>query len=71
MDVICLESDLQDIACDLVNNFYEEALKGKVRARNILKKCFESDWQTIKERFNCEGSTWYVWYMVGNPRVSN
>jgi len=64
-DVWSLESEIEETASKIIRNKYDNALLGRTRARNILKSCFESDWQTIKERFETEGSVWYVWYMDG------
>lgn len=64
-DVWKLETPNEEMACNIINNLYEQAINGKVSAHNLLKKCFEDDWNTIKERFNTEGSVWYVWYMDG------
>ena len=60
-----LENPDEQAACDCINYLYEQARKGKVSARNILKKCFADKWDTIKERMEAEGSIWYVWYMDG------
>ena len=64
-DVWSFESNKQSIACDIVNSIYEHAINGSTGARNVIKNCFEDDWQIIKTRFNTEGSVWYVWYMDG------
>jgi len=65
-DVWSFETGTEEIACDIVNNLYLQGLKrGGTKERNILKDCFGDDWQTIKERFETEGSVWYVWYMDG------
>ena len=67
-DVWELESQKEKMACDNINFLYEQARSGKVGARNILKKCFDDDWDTIKEKMEAEGSIWYVWYMDGVHR---
>ena len=65
-DVWSLESPIQDFASSILSTMYEKA---KTRAgkpeREILKACFNSKWETIKNRFETEGSVWYVWYMDG------
>lgn len=65
-DIIKLETDEQEVACNIVNMIYEKAIKqGGTKQRNILKKCYGDSWDTIKERMETEGSCWYVWYMDG------
>ena len=63
-DVWQLETPLEELACNKINYLYEQAYK-KRRLRKLLEECFEDDWKTIKERFETEGSVWYVWYMDG------
>jgi hypothetical protein len=63
-DVWKLETPNEELACEEINFLYQQATEKKsTRARNILKKCFDSDWKTIKERMETEGSTCYIWYM--------
>ncbi len=64
-DVWKLETTEQDWASEEINFLYDEARRGGVAARNYLKKLYGDSWDTIKERMNTEGSTWYVWYMDG------
>jgi len=64
-DVWQFESQQEIDSCDLMNSLYEQAINGKVSARNLIKKCYGNNWDTIKERMNTEGSVWYVWYMDG------
>jgi len=52
-------------ARDDLNRIIELALTGKRKSQNYLKKLWNNDWQTIKERINTGGSAWYVWYMDG------
>ena len=64
--IIKLESELQDQASEHINVLYREATEFRsTSARNKLKKLYDDDWNTIKERFETEGSVWYVWYMDG------
>lgn len=64
-DIWKLETPTQEVACEDINFLYEQAKNGKTGARNLLKKCFENNWETIKDRMETEGSVWYVWYMDG------
>jgi len=64
-DVWKLETQEQDMASDYINSLFDSALHGKVSARNLLKRLYDDDWNTIKERMTTEGSVWYVWYMDG------
>ena len=64
-DVWKLETLSEEIACNEINSLYELAKNGKVSARNLLKKCYETNWNEIKEKMEAEGSVWYVWYMDG------
>lgn len=65
-DVWTLENDTQSEASDFINDMFEVAItRHGNREREQLKKYFESSWETIKKRFNTEGSVWYVWYMDG------
>ena len=72
-DVWSFETPDENIACDMINNIYQKALKRSgTKERNILKDCFEDGWDTIKEKFEVEGSVWYVWYMDGvNQHIAN
>ena len=71
-DVWKLETPTQESACDEMNFLYELATKGKVSARNLIKKCYGDNWKTIRNRMETEGSVWYVWYMDGvNNFVAN
>jgi len=64
--IIQLETENEIYLCDYMNMLYNEAIEGKVSARNFIKKCYSDyNWQTIKERMETEGSVWYVWYMDG------
>ena len=65
MSIIQLETQDEMFACDVINSLYEQARAGKVSARNKLKKLYDDDWDTIKERMEVEGSVWYVWFMDG------
>ena len=66
MPIISLETQMQKQACDIINHLFLQATEQRsTRAKNILKKCYETDWQTIKKRFNTDGSIWYVWYIDG------
>mgnify|MGYP001608245990 CR=1 FL=1 len=60
-----LETPSELDACNLMHLLYEQARKGKVSSRNLLKRCYGDSWETIKERMETEGSVWYVWYMDG------
>lgn len=64
-DVWELETPAQDWASDTINMMYEDARKGSVGKRNFLKRLYEDNWDTIKNRMEAEGSIWYVWYMDG------
>lgn len=64
-DVWALETPDQENACDYMNFLFDQAMLGKVSARNLIKKCYGDVWPLIKERMMAEGSTWYVWYMDG------
>jgi len=67
-DVWKLETSDEEQACDYMNYLYEQAIKGKVSARNLIKKCYSFDvsgWTEIKKKMETEGSVWYVWYMDG------
>jgi hypothetical protein len=67
-DVWKLESTAQEQASDVINYLYEKAREGKVYPRNVLKRVYGNNWDTIKERMDTEGSCWYVWYMDGVNR---
>lgn len=64
-DVWSLETLNEELASRHINFIYDMAISGNKDAQNLLKKCFDDDWQTIKERFETEGSVWHVWYMDG------
>jgi len=64
-DVWQLETSSQECGVNIVNELYQQAIDGKVSSRNLLKKIYDEDWKTIKERFETEGSVWYVWFMDG------
>tara|TARA_B110000503_G_C6908416_1_gene313634 strand:+ start:283 stop:522 length:240 start_codon:yes stop_codon:yes gene_type:complete len=64
-DVWKLESEDQEQACNTINYLYERARAGQVYPRNVLKRVFGDNWDTIKERMETGGSCWYVWYMDG------
>jgi len=64
-DVWQLETSSQECGVNIVNELYQQAIDGKVSSRNLLKKIYDEDWKTIKERFETEGSVWYVWLMDG------
>jgi len=71
-DVWKLESDLQEQAAIHLGEIVELAFSGSRKAQNYLKKLWNNDWQTIKERLNTEGSVWYVWWMDGvNQHLAN
>lgn len=63
--IIKLETNEQEEGCHAINYLYEQARAGKVYPRNVLKRVYGDNWQTIKERMETEGSVWYVWYMDG------
>jgi len=65
-DVWKFETGIEEYAIDLMGNLYQQGLTRQgIKARSILKDCFEDDWKTIKERLEIEGSCWYVWQMDG------
>lgn len=72
MTVWSLETQDQLWAIEEITLLYESAKRPRgcmcVSHRNFLKKLYEDDWKTIKERMETEGSDWYVWFMDGVNR---
>jgi len=67
-DVWQLENRQQINASVDLSRIIGLALAGKRKSQDYLKKLWDNDWQTIKERINTGGSVWYVWYMGGVNR---
>ena len=63
--MIKLETPDQEQACDYINQLYDQARGGSTSSLNTIKTIYQDDWKTIKQRMECEGSIWYVWYMDG------
>ena len=64
-DVWSFETPSEEIAIEELNMLYDKAKNGKVSARNLLKKVYDDNWQSIKEKVETEGSVWYVYLMDG------
>ena len=64
--IIELETDAEKFAiCDL-ESIVDSAFAGDRKSQNYLKKLWDGEnWPSIKEKIECEGSTWYVWMMDG------
>jgi hypothetical protein len=58
-------SDVWTVWNDL-NRIANDALKGKVSAKNYLRKLWDNEsWISIKKKLETEGSIWYDWWMDG------
>ena len=65
-DVWTLETPAEDIAGEELGIIAQWATSNSTHYRNYLKSLWpECSWETIKERLNAEGATWYVWWMDG------
>lgn len=75
--IVCLETPKEEAASYELSQFINEALETK--DRNLIRRIrrlwrydafgrgskYGERWGRIKEKFNTEGSTWYVWWMDG------
>lgn len=65
-DVWQLETPVEQCACVVLNNVIDAAMDGDHEKQDFLRKLQNGEsWESIKEKLEVEGSTWYVWYLDG------
>lgn len=64
-NVIQLETDDEIVASDGLSAIVESAFLGRHSCQDYLKKLWNENWLSIKEKLQTEGSVWYVWWMDG------
>lgn len=65
--IIQLESDYELFLSDVLSNMIEKAKDGRRKSlREYIRNLWDNEsWQSIVEKAETEGSTWYVWWADG------
>jgi uncharacterized Zn finger protein (UPF0148 family) len=64
-DVWKLETPEEESAIDYLSSISNKALSGDDQSQEILMNLWDENWESIKDKLETEGSTWYVWWMDG------